>query len=278
MQLAQAPTTPPNDKKNEGADKARLCKLSSDKARLRGSKKLIMAVYVAAGIDDSALASQAAIALYHLLIPLLESKTWHSTLLEPLTLMRLVMRIFLDRSKQTGAKDMCLTCDMPQVRRVLSCLTSALIRMASELEEPSMVKNLLEFQLAEEVYITGMDGYVASREERALIQSLLSTQALRDKSLAIQNNEQMEWEAAVLALLRGSPEEAKAKIPQGHERTLELTLRVVEQAYTYHASSTRAAVYLCHATPIYLSMHPCIYLSMHEQYIYVCLYLGHSSS
>ena len=148
-----------------------------------------------------------------------------------------------------------------------------------------MVKNLLEFQLAEEVYLTGMEGYVASREERALIQSLLSTQALRDKSLAIQNNEQMEWEAAVLALLQGSPEEANAKIPQGHERTLELTVRVVEQAYMYHASST--TIYLCDATPIYLSMHACFYLCMHElldrlcmheQPIYLCIYLFDASS
>ena len=117
-----------------------------------------------------------------------------------------------------------------QVRRVLSCLSSALLRTVEQLEEPQLLKAMQEKDLDEELYMTTVEGYSPTGEERSLIEKLLCIDNLREKTSAIEENPHIKSEAPVLALLRGSPEEAQGKIDQESARALELTCRVVAEA------------------------------------------------
>ena len=233
MQMAEAADVPPPEKDYRGII-VTPSHLSRHKARLRGSKKLVMAVYVAVGIDDEELACKAAIQLYHLLLPLLRMKVWHSSLVQAVTVVRLSIRVLFDAKRQTRqdapqapGKGSTMTA---QVRRVLSCLSSALLRTVEQLEEPQLLKAMQEKDLDEELYMTTVEGYSPTGEERSLIEKLLCIDNLREKTSAIEENPHIKSEAPVLALLRGSPEEAQGKIDQESARALELTCRVVAEA------------------------------------------------
>ena len=228
MQMAEAADVPPPEKDHRGII-VTPSHLSRHKARLRGSKKLVMAVYVAVGIDDEELACKAAIQLYHLLLPLLRMKFWHSSLVQAVMVVRLSIRVLFDARKEAGAgKGATMTA---QVRRVMSCLSSTLLRTAEQLEEPALLKMVQENDMNEELYMSTVKGYTPTSEERALIEKLLCIDNLRERALAIDpENPHIKSEAPVLALLRGTPEEAQGKIDQESDRALELTCRVVAEA------------------------------------------------
>jgi len=212
----------------------RKSQLSQHTSRLAAAKKLVMAVYVAGGIDDQALACKAAIQLYHLLVPLLSMKVWHASMMQALTVVRLAIRVMFDAHKagegqgdaSGGGPSM-----TPQVRRVLSCLSSAVLRCVDEVEEEDLLKHLQHAEFDECLHMTTTHHFVPSAEERSLLQTLLCIPNLRDKASSIEEgNTQMFKEAGVLTLLRGSPEEAQSKIEPDDARALEFTSRVVQQA------------------------------------------------
>ena len=224
MQQAEAAEISPESQEDMSSP-GTASQLLRHSATLRASKKLVMAVYVAVGIDDEPLACKAAIQLYHLLVPLLRMKLWHTSLMPVLTVMRLGIRVMFEERKQSGA-GACLT---SQVRRVLSCLGSAVLRSVEQLEEPELLKTLQSAEFDEQLHMTMVADYTPSPEERALIESMLCLENMRDKTAAIGDNPHIKSEAAVLSALRGSPDEAQTKIDPEDSRALELTNRVVEE-------------------------------------------------
>merc|ERR1719409_14702 len=131
-----------------------------------------------------------------------------------------------EERKQSGA-GACLT---SQVRRVLSCLGSAVLRSVEQLEEPELLKTLQSAEFDEQLHMTMVADYTPSPEERALIESMLCLENMRDKTAAVGDNPHIKSEAAVLSALRGSPDEAQTKIDPEDSRALELTNRVVEES------------------------------------------------
>jgi len=156
-------------------------------------------------------------------------KFWHSSLVQAVMVVRLSIRVLFDARKEAGAgKGATMTA---QVRRVMSCLSSTLLRTAEQLEEPALLKMVQENDMNEELYMSTVKGYTPTSEERALIEKLLCIDNLRERALAIDpENPHIKSEAPVLALLRGTPEEAQGKIDQESDRALELTCRVVAEA------------------------------------------------
>ena len=86
------------------------------------------------------------------------------------------------------------------------------LRTVEQLEEPALLKKMQEKDLDEELKMTSMEGYVPTSEERAWIESLLCIENLRETVSAIQDDPHIKSEAAVLALLRGTPDEAKVQL------------------------------------------------------------------
>jgi hypothetical protein len=126
--------------------------LSSHLIRLRTCKKLLAAVYIAAGIDDEQLVCKAALRAHHLLLPLLQLRRTPAFLFQVYAVIHSAIRVFLRRGgageggADAGHGDSAQALrgvHHPQVRRVLCCISRAAVSCAQILEEPKLLQAVL---------------------------------------------------------------------------------------------------------------------------------------
>ena len=117
--------------------------LKSHLLRLRTCKKLLMAVFIAAGIDDEELCCKACLRAYNLLLPLLQLRRTPSTLLQAYSVMHSSVRVFLKAASEVseGARARAERGVMhSDVRRVLCCLSKAMVGLSRDSDEPQLLR------------------------------------------------------------------------------------------------------------------------------------------
>jgi hypothetical protein len=170
--------------------------LSNHLIRLRTCKKLLIAVHIAAAIDDEQLVCKAALRAHNLLLPLLQLRRIPAFLFQAYAVIHSAIRVFLKRNAGDAGGDASggsqrSGVNHPQVRRVLCCISRAAVSCAQILEEPKLLEAMLnaEFedqeaalaQLAVETD-TGIVFEGASAEQVAMWEYLLRLPGLQEKA------------------------------------------------------------------------------------------------
>lgn len=161
--------------------------------RLRACKKLLMAVYIATGIQDESLACKAGLRAYNLLLPLLQLRRPPGFLFQAYAVVHSALRVFLTQEHVAGEESRVRSgVEHPEVRRVLCCISHAIVTCAKNLDEPELLKSVLdtEFEDQERVLISaaqeGGDGVLTfegvCKEQHAIWEYLLGLPELQDKA------------------------------------------------------------------------------------------------
>lgn len=228
--------------------------LKSHLLRLRTSKKLLMAVFVAAGIDDEQLCCKVGLRAYNLLLPLLQLRRTPSMLLQAYSVIHSSVRVFLKAAEAAGGEKAARGVKHPDVRRVLCCLSKAMVGVARDADEPDLLRAVLDAEFDDQEAILAGDAAMeaaarqeaagedapppeapadatagASEEQRAMWEYLLSLPELQEKAKGY-GGALKGCATAVLPLLKGSPGDAWAALDKDDPRALEFAARIVEEA------------------------------------------------